>query len=36
MHVSSIHDFSSIIQLFSDHTPNIGVIENNEVMQSKP
>jgi hypothetical protein len=34
-HVSSIHDFDSITPLFSDHTPNIGVPENNGVMLLK-
>jgi hypothetical protein len=35
-HVSSVHDFSSITLLFSDHTPNIDVTENNGVMLPKP
>jgi hypothetical protein len=30
-HVSSIRDFNSITPLFSDHTPNIDVTENNGV-----
>jgi hypothetical protein len=35
-HVSSVRDFSSITSLFSDHTPNISVPENNRVTLSKP
>jgi hypothetical protein len=34
-HVSSIRDFGNIIPLFSDHTPNIDVPENNGVTQPK-
>jgi hypothetical protein len=30
-HVSSVRDFGSITPLFSDHTPNISVPENNRV-----
>jgi hypothetical protein len=33
--VPFIHDFDSITLLFSDHTLNIGVKENNGVMLSK-
>jgi hypothetical protein len=35
-HISSIHDFGSITPLFSDHTPNIGVWENNGITLPKP
>jgi hypothetical protein len=35
-HVSSVCDFGSITLLFSDHTPNINVSENNGVTLSKP
>jgi hypothetical protein len=31
-HVSFVRDFNSITPLFSDHTPNIDVTENNGVM----
>jgi hypothetical protein len=34
-HVPSIRNFSSITSLFSDHTPGIGVTENNGVTLSK-
>jgi hypothetical protein len=34
-HVSSVRDFDSITLLSSDHTPNIGVTENNGVTLSK-
>jgi hypothetical protein len=33
--VPSIRNFDSIILLFSDHTPDIGVTENNGVTLSK-
>jgi hypothetical protein len=29
--VPSVHNFDSITLLFSDHTPDIGVMENNRV-----
>jgi hypothetical protein len=35
-HVSFVCDFDSITPLFSDHTPNIGVTENNGVTLPKP
>jgi hypothetical protein len=34
-HVSPVRDFNSITSLFFDHTPNIGVAENNRVMLPK-
>jgi hypothetical protein len=34
-HVSFVHNFDSITPLFSDHTYNIGVTENNGVTLSK-
>jgi hypothetical protein len=33
--VPFVHDFGSITPLFSDHTPNTGVPENNKVTLSK-
>jgi hypothetical protein len=35
-HVSSVRDFGSITPLFSDHMPNISVMENNGVMLPIP
>jgi hypothetical protein len=35
-HVSSVHDFDRITLLFSDHTSNISVTENNGVTPPKP
>jgi hypothetical protein len=35
-HVSSVRDFGSITSLFFDHTPNIGVLENNGITLPKP
>jgi hypothetical protein len=34
--LSSIHDFISVIPMFSDHTPNIDVMENNGITLPKP
>jgi hypothetical protein len=34
-HVSSVRNFDSITSLFSDHTPDIGVMKNNGVTLSK-
>jgi hypothetical protein len=35
-HVSFVREFGSITPLFSDHTPNIAVLENNGLMLLKP
>jgi hypothetical protein len=34
-HISFVHDFDSITSLFSDHTPNISVTENDKITLSK-